>query len=56
MLLSHNTWGMPRVPIEVAVAHCAALGFDGLEPSVIPGWVTGAAGLDRGERRRIRAL
>ena len=56
MLLSHSTWGMPRVPIHVAVAHCAALGFDGLELTVIPGWVTEAAGLDRGERRRIRAL
>jgi sugar phosphate isomerase/epimerase len=56
MLLSHSTWGMPRVPIDVAVAHCAALGFDGLELTVIPGWVTDAAGLDRGERRRIRAL
>jgi sugar phosphate isomerase/epimerase len=47
---------MPRVPIDVAVAHCAALGFDGLELTVIPGWVTDAAGLDSGERRRIRAL
>jgi sugar phosphate isomerase/epimerase len=56
MLLSHSTWGMPRVPIDVAIAHCAALGFDGLELTVIPGWVTDAAGLDRGERRRIRAL
>ena len=56
MLLSHSTWGMPRVPIDVAVAHCAGLGFDGLELTVIPGWVTDAAGLDAGERRRIRAL
>src|SRR3954453_17464672 len=56
MRLSHSTWGMPQVPLDVAVAHCAALGFDGLELTVIPGWVTDAAGLDRGERRRIRAL
>ena len=56
MLLSHSTWGMPRVPIDVAVAHCAALGFDGLELTVIPGWVTDAAGLDTGERQRIRKL
>jgi sugar phosphate isomerase/epimerase len=47
---------MPHIPIEVAVAHCAALGFDGLELTVIPGWVTDAAGLDAGERRRIRTL
>src|SRR3712207_6815701 len=56
MLLSHSTWGMPRIPIEVAVAHCAALGFDGLELTVIPGWVTDAAGLGAAERRRIRRL
>jgi sugar phosphate isomerase/epimerase len=47
---------MPRVPIEIAVAHCAALGFDGLEMTVIPGWSTDAATLDAGERRRIRRL
>ena len=47
---------MPTVPIETAVAHCAALGFDGLELTVIPGWTTDAALLDAGARRRIRAL
>ena len=46
---------MPTVPIDVAVAHCAALGFDGLEMTVIPGWATDAAGLDAAERKRIRA-
>jgi sugar phosphate isomerase/epimerase len=56
MRLSHSTWGMPRIPIDVAVAHCAGLGFDGLELTVIPGWVTDAAGLDTCERRRIRNL
>ncbi len=56
MHLSYSTWGMPTVPIDAAVAHCAALGFDGLEVSVIPGWVTDAAGLDAAERWRIRAL
>ncbi len=56
MLLSYSTWGMPTVPIDVAVAHCAALGFDGLELTVIPGWATDGATLDATERRRIRAL
>lgn len=56
MKLSYSTWGMPHVPIGVAVEHCAALGFDGLELTVIPGWSTDAAGLDRAERKRIRAL
>jgi sugar phosphate isomerase/epimerase len=54
--LSYSTWGMPTVPIETAVAHCAALGFDGLELTVIPGWPTDAAGLDPAARRRLRAL
>ena len=56
MQLSYSTWGMPEVPIDVAVAHCAALGFDGLELTVIPGWTTDAATLDAAERRRIRKL
>src|SRR3954452_18118545 len=56
MRLSHSTWGMPQVPIDLAVAHCAELGFDGLEMTVIPGWATDAATLDRAERRRIRRL
>jgi len=56
MRLSHSTWGMPRIPTDVAVSHCAALGFDGLELTVIPGWTTDAAGLDAAERRRIRTL
>ena len=56
MFLSYSTWGMPNVPIDVAVAHCAAVGFDGLELTVIPGWTTDAATLDGAERRRIRKL
>ena len=56
MLLSHSTWGMPHVPIDVAIAHCASFGFDGLEMTVIPGWSTDAASLDAAERRRIRVL
>jgi sugar phosphate isomerase/epimerase len=56
MLLSYSTWGMQTVPIETAVAHCAALGFDGLELTVIPGWTTDAATLDATARKRIRTL
>ncbi len=56
MRLSYSTWGMPTVPIDAAVEHCARLGFDGLELTVIPGWTTDAAGLDAAERRRIRGL
>jgi sugar phosphate isomerase/epimerase len=56
MQLSYSTWGMPTVPIEIAVAHCAAVGFDGLELTVLPGWPTDAATLDRSARQRIRRL
>jgi sugar phosphate isomerase/epimerase len=56
MKLSYSTWGMPQVAIDVAVTHCANLGFDGLEMTVIPGWSTDAATLDATERRRIRTL
>ena len=56
MKLSYSTWGMQTTPIDEALRHCAALGFDGLELTVIPGWPTDAATLDATERRRIRAL
>lgn len=56
MLLAYSTWGMMKTPIEVAVPHCAALGFDGLELTVIPRWTTDAATLDAAARRRIRKL
>jgi sugar phosphate isomerase/epimerase len=54
--LSFSTWGMQQTPIETAVAHCAGLGYDGLELTVIPGWPTDAAALDSAARRRIRML
>ncbi len=56
MKLSYSTWGMQTTPIDDAVRHCAALGFDGLELTVIPGWPTDAATMDAAERRRIRSL
>ena len=56
MLLAYSTWGMQRTPIDLAVAHCAGLGFDGLELTVIPRWPTDAALLDAAARRHIRQL
>jgi sugar phosphate isomerase/epimerase len=47
---------MQKTPIDVAVKHCAALGFDGLELTVIPRWPTDAATMDAAERTRIRKL
>ena len=56
MKLSYSTWGMQTTPIDDAVRHCAALGFDGLELTVIPGWPTDAEKLDTAGRRRIRSV
>ena len=56
MQLSYSNRGMPTVPIEAAVANCAALGCDGVELTVIPGWTTNAPTLDPAARRRIRPL
>jgi len=56
MKLGYSTWGMPTVPVEVALDHLAALGFDGVELTVIPGYTTELGRLDATERRRIRAL
>jgi len=56
MMLSFSTWGMQKTPIDVAVKHCAELGFDGLELTVIPRWPTDAATMDTAERKRIRKL
>ncbi len=54
--LSYSTWGMQTTPIDTAIRHCAELGFDGLELTVIPGWPTDVAKLDRAERQRIRTV
>jgi sugar phosphate isomerase/epimerase len=56
MLLGYNTWSMPTVNIDSAVAHIARLGFDSLELTICPGWPTDAALLDHAERRRIKSL
>ena len=36
LLLSYGTWGMPTVPIDVAVEHWRRLGYDGLSIAVSP--------------------
>ena len=56
MKLGYSTWGMPKVPVEEALAHLARLGFDGVELTVIPGYTTELIKLDAVERSRIRRL
>ncbi|HQY31021.1 MAG TPA: sugar phosphate isomerase/epimerase [Thermomicrobiales bacterium] len=54
MKLSYSTWGMKTTPVDVAIRHCADLGFDGLELTIIPGWPTDAADLTKADRLSIR--
>lgn len=56
MLLSYGTWGIPMVPIDTAIEHCARLGYDAMSITIKPGWTTDVATLDAAERGRIRAL
>ncbi len=56
MKLGYSTWGMPKVPVDKALAHLAGLGFDGVELTVIPGYTTELMKLDAVERSRIRRL
>lgn len=56
MKLGYSTWGMPTVPIDTALRRLAEMGYDGLEITVIPGWISELSTLDRAERRRIAGL
>jgi sugar phosphate isomerase/epimerase len=56
MKLGFSTWGMPKLPIDLAIDHIASLGFDGIEVAVLPGYTTELNTLDRAERQRIARL
>lgn len=56
MQLGYSTWGMPTVPIDVSIPHLAALGFDGIELTIIQRFTTELSTLDSTERKRIAAL
>ena len=56
MQLGYSTWGMPTVPVDVALSHLATLGFDAVELTVIPGYSTELSSLTKSERRRILKL
>lgn len=56
MKIGYSTWGMPQVSIDAALEHLEKLGYDGVEPTVLPGWSTELDTLDAGERKRIRRL
>lgn len=56
MQLGYSTWGMPTLPADVAIPYLAKLGFEAVELTVIPGWVTELSTLDAPARRAIRQL
>ena len=56
MQLGYSTWGMPTVPIDVSIPHLAALGFDGIELTIIQRFTTELSTLNSTERKRIAAL
>ena len=56
MQLGYSTWGMPTVPVDIAVRHLADLGYDGVELTVLPRYTTALESLTSGERRRIMGL
>lgn len=56
MKLGYSTWGMPNLPIDEILPHLAALGYDGVEITVIPRYSTRLEDLDGAERRRILEL
>ncbi len=56
MRIGYSTWGMREVPIEEALPAIAALGYQGVELSVAPGWTTELYKLDAATRARIREL
>ena len=56
MNLGYSTWGMPTVPIDVAIPHIGQLGFDGMELAVGPRFITELSTLNAAERKRIAGL
>lgn len=56
MKIGYCTWGMPTVPIDTIVPFLAQLGYDGIEPTVIPGYTIELYSMDRAERRRVAQM
>ena len=56
MKLGYSTWGMPTVPMDVALPHLAALGYEGVEITVIPGYTANLVELTASDRRQIAQL
>lgn len=56
MRLGYCTWGMPKLSMDEALPALAAMGYDGIELAVTPGWSTELDALDAARRKHIRRL
>ena len=56
MRLCYSTWSMQKPGVDDIVTNLAAMGYDSIELTVIPGWSTELDTLDKTERKRIRQL
>ncbi len=56
MKLSGSNYGMPRLPIDEALAFHAELGLEAIEITVLPGYATALETWSAGERERVRRL
>lgn len=56
MRLCYSTWSMQKPSVDEMVTNLAAIGYDSVELTVIPGWSTELDTLDQAERKRVRKL
>lgn len=56
MKLGFSTWGMPEINIEDAIPALAAIGYEGVELTVLERWSTSLESLDSDRKHAIRRL
>ena len=54
--LAFGTYGMKTLTIEEALPTIAAIGYDGVEPALMPGWPTDPAQMSAARRKTLRQL
>src|SRR5687767_3377528 len=52
--LGFSLYGMRSVPLPDAIRTCAAVGYDGVELALMPGYPTEPARLSADDRRQLR--